>query len=74
MMIYSAADVRVTGAFVQFGSAGHLIRSALIESVKRRPYPSEGVVDITLRMVSGKKYRYTVRETALAEILHRLTA
>jgi hypothetical protein len=57
---------------VQFGEAGYLIRCSLIESIKVRQYPTEGATDLTLRMSSGHKYRYTVRSECVLEIVEKL--
>jgi hypothetical protein len=71
-MIYSADNIHTDDMFVQFGDAGHFIRCNLIESVKVRRYPTEGTTDLTLRMVSGHKFRYSVHTVDLRSIMSKL--
>jgi len=71
-MIYSADDIHTDGTFVQFGEVGHFIRCNLIESVKVRRYPTEGTSDLTLRMVSGHKFRYAMHTADLRSIMAKL--
>jgi len=71
-MIYSTADINNYGGYIQFGSEGYLIRCSLIESIKVRRYPTEGTTDLTLRMTSGHKFRYTVRSEHVLEVVEKL--
>jgi hypothetical protein len=71
-MIYSAADIHNYGAYVQFGEIGYLIRCSQIESIKVRRFPTEGTIDMTLRMTSGHKFRYTVRSDCVLEVIEKL--
>ncbi len=71
-MIYSAEDIHTYGGFAQFGEAGYLIRCSMIESIKVRRFPTEGTTDLTLRMASGHKFRYTVRSDYLLQVVEKL--
>jgi hypothetical protein len=72
MMIYSDADIHTDGTFVSFSENGNFIRCSLIESIKVRRYPTEGTTDLTIRMVSGHKFRYTVHTAVLRSIMAKL--
>ena len=72
MTIYSAADVHTIGAFVQFADYGVLIRCTLIESIKIRHFPAERTTDLTLRMTSGHKFRFTVHTADVLPIVEKL--
>ncbi len=73
-MIYTDADIHTYGGYVQFGEMGHLIRCSLIESIKVRRFPAEGTADLTLRMTSGHKFRYTVRSDYVLQVVEKLNA
>jgi len=73
MMIYACDDIHRDKAFVTFGESGKFIRCSLIESIKVRHFPAERTTDLTLRMVSGHKFHYTVHTDELRSVLAKLT-